>query len=599
MIALLFLAGGARAEEVAAFGDVHGAYRELTQLLTEQNIIDQYGSWRAGELQLVSLGDLLDRGDDGRQVLELLMRVQPQAREAGGRLHVVLGNHEIMNLTGELDYVSAGDHAHFSSEESAHERVAAFDRMRKAGRFSGDSETDARAQFEETFPPGFFARMDAFAPDGKFGKWLLAQTIVLQLGDTLFVHGGLPPVLAQTSAAALSRRLIEEVGAYSRAWHAAMAAGLVDPDTPLTERVALAKRRASTEHQTLIDALSKYEQSVAYGVDGPAWYRGQALCHPAYEDDVLTAALARQSAARVVVGHTVNIQRRVVARFGGRVVLADTGMLNAVYHGRASLVYLGDGKVEVAYAGEAARQPPLDDPVLVGPRPRAIEDGEMVRRMSSAAVAANSDSGDGRRLVKLDISDSTTIDAALLPKRGAGPWQSDRELAAYRLDRLLDLRLIPPTVERAGSDSHPVAQLRPAGMVTHAQRTASGDTRQGWCPLRAQYDLMATLDALIGLAARDPRAIGYTKNDPMLLLSGHGDAFGTSVRLPDHLSKAQFMVSATLAARLAALDEPGLTAALPGISKRQIRALLGRRDALLARRESASVVGARAAADDE
>ncbi len=600
LVALIFIAEGAHAGEIAAFGDVHGAYRELTQLLTEQNVIDSSGTWHAGALQLVSLGDLVDRGDDGREVLELLMNMQLEAQAAGGRLHVVLGNHEIMNLTGELDYVSAGDYARFALEESEPQRTQAFERMRAVGRFDPDGETDARAQFDAAFPRGYFARMSAFAADGRYGKWLLDQTIVLQIGDTLFVHGGLPPILAQASAVALSRRLIEEVGAYARAWHAAMNAGLIDPDTPMAERVALATRRLTEKkHQALIDALARTEQSVAFDVDGPAWYRGQALCHPAYEDDVLTAALARQGAVRVVVGHTVNVQRRVVSRFGGRVVLADTGMLNAVYRGRASMVYLRDGKTEVVYAGETPRQVPLDDPVLVGPRPGAIDDSELERRMSGAPAVADTDSGDGRRLVKLDVGGSTIVDAALLPKRGKGPWQGERELTAYRLDRLLDLRLIPPTVERAGADSHPVAQLLPAGTITHAQRAASGEAGQGWCPLRAQYDLMAAFDALIGLAARDPRTFSYTKNDPMLLLSGHGGAFGTSARLPDYLAKAQFTVSATLAARLKALDETRVAAALPALSKRQVSALLERRDALLARRGLGSVDGAHAAANDE
>ena len=63
-----------------------------------------------GEAHLVSLGDLLDRGNDSRAVMDLLMRLQEQAQQAGGRVHVVFGNHEQMNLIGDLRYVSADEY---------------------------------------------------------------------------------------------------------------------------------------------------------------------------------------------------------------------------------------------------------------------------------------------------------------------------------------------------------------------------------------------------------------------------------------------------------------------------------------------------------
>ena len=61
--------------------------------------------WAAGRAHVVSLGDLLDRGADSRKVMDLLMRLQGEAAAAGGQLHVVLGNHEAMNLLGDLRYV--------------------------------------------------------------------------------------------------------------------------------------------------------------------------------------------------------------------------------------------------------------------------------------------------------------------------------------------------------------------------------------------------------------------------------------------------------------------------------------------------------------
>ena len=98
-------------DRVVAFGDVHGAYRELVALLQRAGVVDPSLHWSGGATHLVSLGDLVDRGPDSRAVLDLLMRLEDEAPKVGGVVHVVLGNHEVMNLTGDLRYVSEADYA--------------------------------------------------------------------------------------------------------------------------------------------------------------------------------------------------------------------------------------------------------------------------------------------------------------------------------------------------------------------------------------------------------------------------------------------------------------------------------------------------------
>ena len=116
-------------ERVIAFADVHGADAELRTLLRESGVVDAQDRWAAGGAHVVSLGDLLDRGAGSRQVLDLLMRLQEEARTAGGRLHVLLGNHEAMNLLGDLRYVDAREYAAYTDLESPAEREEA----RRAG----------------------------------------------------------------------------------------------------------------------------------------------------------------------------------------------------------------------------------------------------------------------------------------------------------------------------------------------------------------------------------------------------------------------------------------------------------------------------------
>src|SRR5436309_10359686 len=119
-------------EKVIAFADVHGANEELTQLLRTVGVVDSGLHWSAGAAQVVSLGDLVDRGAGSRKVIDLLMRLQGEAAAAGGALHVVLGNHEAMNLMGDLQYTTPAELASYGGLVGHH---AAFSRSGKYGRW--------------------------------------------------------------------------------------------------------------------------------------------------------------------------------------------------------------------------------------------------------------------------------------------------------------------------------------------------------------------------------------------------------------------------------------------------------------------------------
>ncbi len=123
-----FLAGGlslyaaqdvwSGVERVIAVGDVHGDYEQLVAVLQSAGVIDREGKWVGGKAHLVQTGDMLDRGPDSRKVMDLLMRLEGEASKTGGRVHVLIGNHEAMNIYGDLRYVSAGDYASFTDGDS-------------------------------------------------------------------------------------------------------------------------------------------------------------------------------------------------------------------------------------------------------------------------------------------------------------------------------------------------------------------------------------------------------------------------------------------------------------------------------------------------
>ena len=187
-------------DRVVAFADVHGAYAELLALLRETGILDAQDHWAAGQTQLVSLGDLLDRGADSRKVMDLLMRLQGEAQAQGGQVHVVLGNHEAMNILGDLRYVDAGEYASYADLESPAERAD----LRQAWETANGAGSGAA--FDQKFPPGYFGHRAAFSPKGKYGQWLLSLPVAIAINDTLFMHAGPSNVLRGMSLQELNLR---------------------------------------------------------------------------------------------------------------------------------------------------------------------------------------------------------------------------------------------------------------------------------------------------------------------------------------------------------------------------------------------------------
>ena len=137
----------------------------------------------------MSLGDLLDRGAESRKVIDLIMKLQKQAPESGGKVLQVLGNHELMVTTGDLRYVSKEEFSAFKSEESKRDRDELFAYFKQ--QHPSLSSEALIQQFEKNYPPGYAGFVKAFSPKGQYGKWLRSAMPVIKVNDSIFVHGGL------------------------------------------------------------------------------------------------------------------------------------------------------------------------------------------------------------------------------------------------------------------------------------------------------------------------------------------------------------------------------------------------------------------------
>jgi hypothetical protein len=173
---------------LVAVGDLHGDLRAARTVLRLAGVLGDGDRWAGGESVLVQTGDVLDRGDDDRAVFELLERLAAEARAAGGAVHSLNGNHELMNAAGDLRYVSPRGFAEF---------------MDVPGLDLSSAEL-VTLPFEER------PRAAAFRPGGPFARKLAERPVAVVVGDTVFAHGGLEPEHA--------RQGLERLNQQARAW---------------------------------------------------------------------------------------------------------------------------------------------------------------------------------------------------------------------------------------------------------------------------------------------------------------------------------------------------------------------------------------------
>lgn len=302
---------------VVAIGDVHGDFGQLVAVLRAAGLIDRRHRWQGGHAHLVQTGDLLDRGPDSRKVVELLMALEGQARRAGGAVHVLLGNHEVMNLVGDLLYVSAAEYEAFRRADSAALRDRVFARLADPTR---RNDAAYRQQWDAEHPLGWVAHRVAFGPKGRYGRWLRTRNVVARIGDSAFLHGGISPKYAALAAGKLNARVRREM-----ADERAPAAGM------------------------------------AVDEEGPLWYRGFARDAEAALSAHVDAVLATLGVGRIVIGHTVTAGA-VLPRFGCKVILIDVG-LSAVYGGPPAALLIEDGRPFALHRGRRLALP-LDGNLL-------------------------------------------------------------------------------------------------------------------------------------------------------------------------------------------------------------------------------------------
>ncbi len=589
LLGLTALAQSAAADEwhfndvdrIVALSDVHGDYHAMVSTLQGANIIDSELAWSGGSTHFVLVGDILDRGPDSRAAMDLLMRLEQEALAVGGRLHVLVGNHEIMNLVGDVRYVTAGEYAAFAAEEIAAERDLWFTVHRATRELPGQDPAEARAQFDQTYPAGYFAHRKAFAPDGKYGSWLLTKPMIVVVNGIAFVHGGLSPLVAETGLQGINGDLLDDVALYVRQLAVLIDKQLLLPTDPNRNHAALVERIDTmlADGPTVIEAIADIRRlnDPLFSYQSPHWYRGHTYCSELIEGDRIEAALQKIAAARVVVGHTPTPNREIVQRLGGRVIEIDTGMNNSYYKGRGHALIVENGNISVLNEDGSLGLAPATSARKVGARPGGAMSTEEIEEMllHGDIVVASADDADRIQVTNGEQS----LDVRFVKSRRDGVFP---EVAAYRLDRLLKLDMVPVTVVRKHKGELGALQFVPTKVMDERQRQLEKRGGGAWCPLPEQWESMMIFDTLAANDARSADSIQYNLTTWQLMLVGFDSAFSLSTAKSTRFKDGRIKVGRAWQTALKTLDTDLLNAQLGDVlDKRRIRALAKRRDQLL------------------
>ena len=361
------------APRIVAIGDIHGDAGRFKAILERTRLIDTEGRWTGGGTVFVQTGDFLDRGPDVRPVVDLLMALEDQARAAGGRAVILLGNHEAMNAMADLRYVAPAALASFADARSEQRRESAWkaharlaERRRKALERASAAipvpaayQASSREAWMQAHPPGYLEYVEAFGPDGRYGRWIRQRPVLTMVGETVFVHGGLDPEIRWRTLEHASERARTELTYFDRLRTLMVREGIILPFFTFAEvieagRAELARVAAEAPDNPEATAAHPFNEVGRIGswsiiaANGPLWFRGFATWTDEEGGPFVDRLQQQYGAVRFVVGHTQTDDRRITARFDDRVFLIDTALSSHYEDGRASALEIeGERYVEV------------------------------------------------------------------------------------------------------------------------------------------------------------------------------------------------------------------------------------------------------------
>ena len=142
-------------EKIFAISDVECSFSNTEAILRAGGVIDEDYNWIYGTNHLVVNGDMFSRGHDMMALLWLLYKLDQESRQSGGMVHIIIGNHEAMNLRADVRYV--------------------------------------RPRYLELVEAIDIPYIKLFDEHTELGRWLRTKHTIVRIGRNLVVHGGISP----------------------------------------------------------------------------------------------------------------------------------------------------------------------------------------------------------------------------------------------------------------------------------------------------------------------------------------------------------------------------------------------------------------------
>ncbi|CAK8537860.1 unnamed protein product [Lathyrus sativus] len=314
---------------ILAVGDLHGDLKQARSALEMAGVLSSDGQdlWTGGENVLIQLGDILDRGEDEIAILSLLRSLDKQAKENGGAVFQVIGNHETMNVEGDFRYVESGGFDECSDFmeyiiNSEHDWEETFTGWVDASeKWKGDRKMSTNHWGSWNLAKrqkGVIARSILFKPGGPLACELARHAVVLKVNDWVFCHGGLLPHHVTYGL----ERMNKEVSEWMR-------------------------------NPSKNDGTFQFPSIATRGYDSVVWNRLYSSDSPDLMDyeanqvcSVLEETLQAVGAKAMVVGHTPQTIG-VNCKYNCSIWRVDVGMSSGVLNSRPEVLEIIDDKARV------------------------------------------------------------------------------------------------------------------------------------------------------------------------------------------------------------------------------------------------------------
>ncbi|PNH05029.1 hypothetical protein TSOC_008764 [Tetrabaena socialis] len=358
----------AAAERVVAIGDLHGDYGKAVRAFRLAGLTDERGKWCGGSTVAVQVGDILDRGDHEVRILIMLERLAREAERDGGKLYLLNGNHETMNVMGDHRYATRGANIEALGFSTWRDFCALMKRRsgcpaqegqrdplqeRREAAAAATSSTSALYMAQQQ--PYNWLRSRVYQPGSEIARrFFAARPTVLQVGSTVFVHGGVLPAHVDYG--------LERINSETQAWMLGGAGAPATAPAFLRGATAVVWARAfsaSDERRCDCSTLASVLESIP-------------------------------GARRQVVGHTIQT-RGINSACEGRVIRVDVGMSHGCGNGNVEVLeVLQDGQVrrlrERSPSVEVAPAPPRHQPA---PSQTHVAHGQDANRAKVAVGSAS------------------------------------------------------------------------------------------------------------------------------------------------------------------------------------------------------------------